>query len=135
MIKKQNIDNLINHFSPSYNEVSVSHENMSNESIKVTFSADVIRVRGITSGLLTLDLKARIIFGKKRMKHFKPIVKYLRTKSVMPTAQIRSKKSKLLRLGLANMRLEEKKQDGAVTGRSDVFTWIGRATSNRKTNV
>lgn len=108
---------------------------MSNESIKVTFSADVIRVRGITSWLLTLDLKARIIFGKNRMKHFKPIVKYLRKKSVMPTAQIRSKKSKLLRLGLANMRLEEKKQDGVVTGRSDVFTWVGRATSNSKANV
>lgn len=74
--------------------------------IKVTFSGDV--GRGID--FLTLDLKARRILGKKRTKHFRLMVKYLRTKSVMPTAQIRSKKSKLLRLGLANMRLEKKKK-------------------------
>lgn len=53
-------------------------------------------------------MKAKRILGKKRTKHFRPMVKYLRTKSVMPTTQIRSKKSKLLSLGFANMRLEER---------------------------
>lgn len=50
--------------------------------------------------------------GRKRTKHFSPMVTNLRTKSVTPTAHMRSKKSKPSRLGLENMRLEgEKKND------------------------
>lgn len=43
--------------------------------------------------LPTLDLKARRILGKNRTKHFRPMVTNFSTKSVMPTTQIRSKKS------------------------------------------
>lgn len=43
--------------------------------------------------LPTLDLKARRILGKNRTKHFRPMVMNFSTKSVIPTTQIRSKKS------------------------------------------
>jgi len=58
---------------------------------------------------LTLDLNARIILGRNRMRHLSSMVKYFSTKSVIPTAQIRSKKSKLLMFGLAKIRLGRKK--------------------------
>lgn len=76
-------------------------------------------------------MKARIILGKKRTKHFSPMVKYLRTKSVMPTAQIRSKKSKLLRLGLANMRLEEEDKTWLLSSLAPVFSYEDERLTNQ----
>lgn len=81
------------------------------------------------SGFLTLDLKARRILGRKRTKHFRMMVTYLSTKSVMPTAQIRSKKSKLLRMGLANMRLEE---ENKMNQRLIVKDGVAYTSSNDK---
>lgn len=56
----------------------------------------------------TLVLKAKIILGRIRTKHLKPIVMYFRTKSVIPAIQSKSKKSMLSTLVFRNIKLKRK---------------------------
>lgn len=51
-----------------------------------------------------MDVKARRILGRNRVKSFRPMVKYLRTKSVIPIAQI--KEVKAVDVGLCKHQAE-----------------------------
>lgn len=57
-------------------------------------------------GTVTFDLTARMILGRATTRHLSAMVRYFSTKSAIPTIHIKSKKSRLSRLGFRKMRLK-----------------------------